>query len=185
MKIKVAISNRHIHLTEDACRLLFEKNISKNKDINQPGQFVANETLDIMTNTGVIENVKIVGPFRKYNQIEISRRDARLLGINPPVRESGNLKDAVDIVVKSSMGQYKLKSCVILANRHVHMCKSLADSLRLKNNDEVMINVPGEKGGMLKSYIKVSDKGVLEYHIDTDDANALNLNNGDEVELII
>lgn len=185
MKVKVGISNRHIHLTEDAYRLLFEKNLTKKNDLNQPGEFAADETLTIENNGKKIENVRIVGPFRNYNQVEISARDAKQLGINPPIRKSGDLNDAVDLIITSDKGSYQLKNCCIIANRHIHMSQKLADTLRVKDNQEVKILVPGVKGGVLTAFVKISENGFFELHIDTDDANALLLNNGDEVELII
>ena len=135
MKIKVGVSNRHIHLTEDAYRLLFEKNLTKKNDLSQPGQFSSEEVLTIEANGKKIDNVRIVGPFRKYNQVEISRRDARFLDINPPVRKSGDLKDACDIIISNERGRYKLKDCCIIANRHIHISNSYAKELRLKDND--------------------------------------------------
>lgn len=185
MKVKVAISNRHIHLTEEAYNMLFTKKITKKNEIGQKGEFAANETLTIEWGDKKIENVRIVGPFRKYNQIEISNKDARLLGINPPVRKSGDLKDAVDLIVTSDEGSYNLKSCCIISNRHVHMNQAMADALKVKNDQEVRVKVDGPKGGEIKAFIKITDNGVFEFHIDTDDANSLMLNNGDEVELEI
>lgn len=184
MKVKVGISNRHIHLTEEAYRLLFDVNLTKKADLNQPGEFASNETVTIKTQKGEIENVRIVGPFRKYNQVEISYSDAIKLGINPPVRRSGNLKDACDLVVSSNKGSFLLKSCCIVANRHVHMSESMARSLRLKDDDEVKIKVDSLKGGVLTSFVKVSKDGFFELHLDRDDAASLQLKNGDEVELI-
>ena len=185
MKVKVAISNRHIHLTEDAYRLLFEKNLTKKNDLSQKGEFAANETLTIENGDKKIENVRIVGPFRKYNQIEISRRDARILGINPPVRRSGDLKDAVSLVITSDAGSFNLKNCCIIQSRHVHMNEQMAKALRVSDNQEVNVRVDGDKGGIFKAFVKISDNGVLEFHIDTDDANSFGLKNGDEVELEI
>lgn len=185
MKVKVAISNRHIHLTEEAYRLLFTKGLTKKNDISQKGQFAANETLTIEWEENKIENVRIVGPFRKYNQIEISQRDARLLGVRPPVRRSGDLEDAVDLVVTSDEGSFNLKNCCIIPNRHVHMNQTMADALKVVDNQEVNVKVEGPKGGILKAFVKISDDGVFEFHIDTDDANSFMLSNGDEVELEI
>lgn len=185
MKVKVAISNRHIHLTEEAYRLLFVKNLTKKNDISQKGEFAANETLTIEWEDKKIENVRIVGPFRKYNQIEISARDAKALGINPPVRRSGDLNGAVDLIITSDEGSYNLKKCCIIPNRHVHMNQSMADALRVKDNQEVKIRVDGPKGGILTAFVKITDNGVFELHIDTDDAFSFMLNNDDEVELEI
>ena len=185
MKVKVGISNRHIHLTEDAYRLLFDKNLTKKQYLSQPGEFAAMETLTIECNGKKIENVRIVGPFRDYNQVEISKRDARLLGIDPPIRRSGDLKDACDIIISNGLKKFKLKNSCIMSNRHIHISKDLANTLRLKDNQEVTVKVPGLKGGLLTAFIKISDNGVFELHIDTDDANSMNLNSGDEVDLII
>lgn len=185
MKVKVGISNRHIHLTEDAYRLLFDKNLTKKSDLKQPKEFAAVETLTIEHNGKKIENVRIVGPFRKYNQVEISTRDAKKLGIRPPVRKSGHLYDAIDIIVTSDKGSFNLKNCCIIPNRHVHMSKKLAETLRVADDQEVKISVPGLKGGLITAFVKVSDDGVFELHIDTDDAYSLMLDNGDEVDLII
>ena len=185
MKLKVLISNRHIHLTEDAYRMLYEKNLTKDHDLTQPGEFAAFERLTISNGDNKIEDVRIIGPFRNYNQVEISRRDAKLLGINPPVRRSGDLADAVDLVVSHDDKMIKLKNCCIIANRHVHINESLAAALRIKDNDELKIKVDNDKGGIIKAFAKVSKDGVFELHIDTDDAFSLGLNNNDEVELIM
>ena len=185
MKVKVGISNRHIHLTEDAYRLLFEKNLTKKCDLKQPGEFAAVETLTIEHDGKKLDNVRIVGPFRKYNQIEISARDAKTLGIKPPVRKSGDLTDAVDMIITSDKGSFNLKNCCIIPNRHVHMSKRLAETLRVVDDQEVKILVPGLKGGLITAFVKVSDNGVFELHIDTDDAYSLMLDNGDEVDLVI
>ena len=185
MKVKVMVSNRHIHLTEDAYRLLFTKNLTKKSDLTQKGEFAANETLTIEHEDKKIENVRIVGPFRKYNQIEISARDARTLGINPPVVRSGDLQNAVDLIVTSDEGSFNLKGCCIIQSRHVHMNQSMADALRVSDNQKVNIKVDGPKGGIFTAFTKITDNGVFELHIDTDDANSFMLNNGDEVELEI
>ena len=145
MKIKVGVSNRHIHLTEDAYRLLFEKNLTKKNDLSQPGQFSSEEVLTIEANGKKIDN----------------------------------------IIISNERGRYKLKDCCIIANRHIHISNSYAKELRLKDNDEVKIVIPKDKGGIVKAFIKTSDDALLELHIDTDDANAFNLNTGDEVDLIL
>lgn len=183
MKVKIGVSNRHIHLTEEAYRMLFEKNLTKKRELTQPGEFVAYETVTIENNGSFIENVRIIGPFRKYNQVEISYSDALKLGINPPVRKSGDLKDAVDLVVTTSSGSYKIKSCCIIANRHVHMNQKTADSLRLIDNQEIKMIVDNEKGGDYKAFVKITPNGILEAHIDKDDANSMQLKTGDEVEI--
>lgn len=185
MKVKIGISNRHIHLTEEAYRLLFEKNLTKKYDLNQPNEFAANETLTIEANGVFIENVRIVGPFRNYNQVEITYSDAKKLGINPPVVTGGNLKDAVDLVIISTKGSFKLKNCCIIPKRHVHISRKMAEALKVRDNQQVKLKVDGNKGGELTAFIKVTEDGYFEAHIDPDDAIAFGLQNKDEVDLIL
>ena len=184
-KVKVAISNRHVHLTEDTYYKLFDKEITKRNDLNQIGQFAANETVDIISGDNAIENVRIVGPFRSYNQVEISRSDARRLKLNPPVRTSGDLGGSEHITLKTKKASITLDEGCIIADRHVHFNTNEANKYNVKDKDRLKIHILGEKRGTIEVFAKVSDDGYFETHLDTDDANAFLLNNGDEVVLEI
>ena len=181
IKVPVGVSNRHVHLTQKVYNQLFDHEPSKRFDLNQPGQFACNETLDIKTAKGIIKNVRIVGPFRDYNQVEISNSDAYYLGINPPVRSSGDLYKSENITLVTAKGEVSLESSCIIANRHIHISKSDALKYHLNNDELVDIEIPGEKGANLKAHIKITDQAFFEMHIDIDDANAFQLNNKDEV----
>ncbi len=184
-KVKVGISNRHVHLTENIYNQLFQNPLSKKKDLSQIGDFVANEMVLLKTEKGSIENVRIVGPFRKYNQVELSKSDSRKLGLNPPVRKSGDLDNSETITIIGKKGEVVLKNVCILSERHIHMSPLDAKIWNVKNEQKVQVRVTGEKSGIMDAYIKVSENGVLAFHIDTDDANAFLLNQNDEVEVLL
>lgn len=180
---KIAISNRHIHLTKEVYEELFDEPLSMKKPISQIGEFASNQTLTIKGPKGIIERVRVMGPHRDYNQVEVSRSDAYILGINPPVRESGDLEDSESITLITDKKKLTLENVCIQAERHVHMNEKMAEELGLKNDDLVKLIVNNDKGGDMEAFIKIKSNGFFEIHIDYDDANAFMLNNGDEVEI--
>ena len=184
-KVKVEVSNRHVHLTEEVYNKIFSTPLTKRNDLSQTGDFACNETVTIKTEKASIENVRIVGPFRNYNQVEIASSDARKLGIHPPVRKSGNLNGSTSITIVGNAGSITLKDVCILAQRHLHMNEQLAKEWNVVDNQMVKVKVNGEKSCLLDAYIKITEKGVLAFHIDIDDANAALLNTGDEVEVLL
>ncbi len=184
-KIKVGISNRHVHLTEEIYNKIFFSSLKKQKDLNQNGEFASEQVLTIKTEKSEISKVRVLGPFRNYNQVEISRSDAYKLGINPPVRKSGDLLNSEKITLIGEKGEVTLQNCCIISERHVHVNPQKAEELGVKDNQSVKISVGGDKACILFASIKISNNGFYELHIDTDDANAAGIKNGDEVEIII
>lgn len=182
-KVKVQISNRHVHLTEEIYNKLFDEALTKKKDLNQIGQFAANQTLNVLTDKYEFKNVRIVGPFRSYDQVEISKSDARKLGLNPPVRTSGDLKGSETITLRTPKATITLEESCIIADRHVHFNSSEAEKYNVKDKDKLKIHIMGEKRGTIEAFAKVSDDGFFEVHLDTDDANAFLLEGGDELVL--
>lgn len=182
--INARISNRHVHLTKEVFDALFDGELSLKTKLNQIGEFASNETLTIRVDDKKIENVRVVGPLRKYTQIEISKRDARTLGVNPPVRRSGDLEGTPKIILETPKGSVETNG-LIIANRHVHMTPDEAKELGVENRQIVKIKIDGEKSGIVDAEVKVSDNGYFELHIDTDDANAFLLNDNDKVTMII
>ena len=186
--IPVGISNRHVHLTREHVEVLFGKGyqLQPMKDLSQPGQYACKETVTIIgPSMKPIEKVRILGPERKDSQVEISRTDSYVLKVKPPVRESGDIKDSAGITIIGPKGSLVLTEGCIIANRHIHM--SLADGTRfgVSDGDYVAVDVFGEKRTrMYGVQIRVSDKFSLEMHLDTDDANAAALKNGDRVKLV-
>lgn len=169
--VEIGISNRHVHLTKEVYEVLFDEPLELDINLNQPGEFASKQRLSILYGDNEIKNVRVLGPFRKYNQIEISRRDSLKLGVNPPVRESGNLEGASLITLKTPKASVTLRACII-AQRHVHMSKEKAAELGVVDKQKIKVRVDGEKSGVMHAYVKVSDNGYFEFHIDTDDACA-------------
>ena len=178
---KIAVSNRHLHLTEEVYNELFDEPISIKRPLNQIGEFASFQTVTLKTEKGEIPNVRLIGPLRKYNQVEISRSDAYLLGLNPPVRQSGDLEDSETITIIGPKGEVTLNDACIQAERHIHMNEKKAEELGLKNEDMVKLIVDNDKGGVMEAFVKVSSNGFFEIHIDKDDANCFLLQTGDEV----
>lgn len=182
MKVKIGVSNRHIHLKKEDFEKLFGNiEFVKDKDLVQPNEFASIHKLTIKTEKNEIKNVRVLGPFRPYTQVEVSRTDAYALGINPPVRESGDLENSEVVTLIGPNGELKTSGC-ILANRHIHISKE--DKEKYNLNDVVNVELQTEKGGILYNvFLKEKEGAVFEMHIDTDDANANLIKSGDEGEI--
>lgn len=179
----IAVSNRHVHLTKEIYDQLFDEALVMKRPLNQIGEYAAEQTVTLKTDKGVIEHVRLIGPLRKYNQVEISRTDAILLGLNPPVRQSGDVEDSEAITIVGPKGEVHLDTGCIQAERHVHMNRGKAEELGLKHEDLVKLKVENDKGGIMEAFVKVTDNGFFEIHIDKDDANCFLLKTGDIVEI--
>lgn len=182
MKIKIGVSNRHVHLSESDFKKIFndDKKLEVVKELTQPGEFASNLKVTLKTPKAIIENVRVLGPLRSYTQVEISKTDAYKLGLNPPVRESGDILDSEDITIIGD-NEVEVSSCCIIATRHIHATNEDIKKYNLEPNKKYSVRVLGEKGGVLDNVsVKVSDNYFFELHIDTDDANAHLLENGSE-----
>lgn len=187
MEISVGISNRHVHLRkEDFIKLFGEQCVLESiKPINQPGQFASNLCVTLKTEKDIIENVRILGPLRSYTQVEISKTDAYKLGLNPPVRKSGDINDSSPITLIGPKGTLELNEGCIIADRHIHILPKQAELYGLSNLEEVAVLLPGERGGILYHVkIRIDENSYYEMHLDTDDANAHLLKNGDIVKIV-
>ena len=155
------------------------------KDLSQTGQYAAEETLIIEGPKSSMKNVRILGPVRKETQVEISRTDAFGLGLKPPVRDSGFLEDSPGLKLIGPKGEVELDKGVIIAQRHIHMNEADAEAFGVKDKDIVSVRVGGERGLIFDNVlVRVRGDFVLEMHIDTDEANAAMLNNGQMVEVL-
>lgn len=185
--IPVGISGRHAHVSQNDLETLFGKGfqLSNLKALSQPGQFAANETVEIVTPKGSLKKVRILGPVRKQTQVELSLTDAIKLGINPPVRDSGDLKDSPGLTIIGPQGQVDIKEGVICAARHIHMTPADAEKFNVKDKELVSVKIDGARGAIFDNVlIRVHENFQLELHVDTDEANAVMLKNGDMVTLI-
>lgn len=187
MKIPIGVSARHVHITEKHFRILFgeEETLTIYKQLSQPTEFASDQLVTIKTEKNKIEKVRILGPFRNYTQVEISKTDARLLGLNPPVRESGDLEKSEGITIVGPKGEVKLNEGCIIASRHIHMRSSDIEKFGLVDVKKVAVLIGKEKRSVLHDvFLKISDSYALDFHIDTDDANACLVNTGDEAVIL-
>jgi len=184
----IGVSNRHIHLSQSDLELLFglDYRIQCQKALSQPGQCAAFETVIIAGAKGCIEQVRVLGPVRKQTQVEISSSDTFRLGISAPTRESGNLKDSGEITVIGPKGSIQLKEGTIVAKRHMHMSPEDAATYGVVDTQTVQVKVLGDRGVTFDNVVvRVSDKFVLEFHIDIDEANGAGIKHGDMGYLLI
>lgn len=187
MTVPVGVSARHIHLTQVDVELLFGPGyqLTKKKEL-MGGQFAANEQCTIVgLKLRAIENVRILGPVRKSSQVEISATDARTLGVNAPLRQSGDTAGSAPIALVGPKGVLYLKEGCIVAARHIHMTPAEAAAVSLQDGDMVSVRMGNERGVVLDNVkIRVDDSFSLEMHIDTDEANACQVKQGDVATII-
>ncbi|WPK11572.1 phosphate propanoyltransferase [Lysinibacillus louembei] len=173
--IPVAISARHIHVNEEDLQALFGPNASLTKDfdLSQPGQYAAKERVSIEGPKGIIHNVRILGPARPATQVEVSKTDALKLGINPPLRQSGDVENSASIKIINGDKAITIKQGAIIAQAHIHMTEEDAKQFNVENNEIVSVEVESERPVTLRGVVvRVSNNFSLEMHIDTDEANA-------------
>ena len=186
--IPIAISARHIHLTREAVEFLFGEGhqLQVYKKISQPGQFACVEKLNLIGPKNRIDGVRVLGPTRRVNQIEISRTDEFRLGLDAPIRNSGDIKNSAPITLEGPNGTLHLKEGVICARRHIHMHTDDAVYFNVSDKDVVEVRVEGTGRGLTFGdvLVRVSPKYKLEMHIDTDEANAAELRSGHEGVLV-
>lgn len=187
MKIQVGVSNRHIHLKQEHLEILFGVGfeLEKVSDLTQPPNFISNNFLKVEGPKDSFEKVRIIGPVRSYTQIEISKTDAYKLGVEPPVRESGDVVGSAPIKLVGPKGSVDLDYGCIIAERHIHIRPEQLKLYNLDSREKVNVFVNNEKGGILLNVaLKVSDDAFFELHLDTDDANANLIKQNDIVDII-
>lgn len=187
MKVPCGVSNRHLHLSQADLEILFGAGaqLTVFRELKQPGQYAAEEVVNLIGPKGTIKNVRVLGPVRKQTQIEVSKTDSFVLGIKPPVRDSGDLKGSAPIILEGPKGRVELTEGVILAVRHVHLHTSEAAIIGAKDKEFLSVRIGGERALVFERVLaRVHDQFALEFHVDTDEANAAGLKNGDEVELV-
>lgn len=176
--IVIETSARHVHLTQENVEVLFGKGatLTPKKYLSQPGQFASEERVDIVGPKNTIPHVSVLGPVRSYNQVEVSLTDARKLGLQPPVRESGNIKGSAPIKIVGPKGELNLTEGVIIAKRHIHFTPEDAEKYGVKNKQIVKVKVNGERALIFDEVIiRVTPTSATFMHIDVDEANAAGL----------
>lgn len=186
-EIPVEISARHVHLTQEAMDVLFGKGsaLTRKRDLSQPGQFLAEERVKLVTARGQIANVGILGPLRKEIQVELSLTDARILGAEAPICMSGDLAGAADVLIVGPKGVVTAKESAIIAKAHVHMTPADARNYSVADGEHVSIRLGTERAITLNDVIvRVRDDYALAVHIDFDEANAAQVSGGKIVGLL-
>ncbi len=178
--IPIAVSGRHCHLTAGIFEVLFGKGATPTPDkaLSQPGQFACKEKVNLIGPRDRIDGVRVLGPLRNIDQVEISRTDEFKLGIDVPVRNSGNIKGSAPITLEGPVGTVTLSEGLICARRHIHMHPDDAARFGVADKDEVAVAIVGGDRDLIFGdvLVRVSEDFVLEMHIDTDEANAALLN---------
>ncbi|PTQ56823.1 MAG: Ethanolamine utilization protein similar to PduL [Candidatus Carbobacillus altaicus] len=182
--VPIGVSNRHIHLSARDLDILFGPGYTLHilRPLSQPGQFAAEETVTVVGPKGAIHHVRILGPVRKETQIEISRTDAHTLGIDAPLRLSGDIAGTPGARVIGPQGELHLERGVIIAKRHIHFHPDDAERFGVRDHDVVRVAVgtSGERGLVFDDVIaRVHPTFALDFHIDVDEANAAGVKTGD------
>lgn len=185
--VPVGVSGRHIHLSQHDLETLFGKGyeLTKVKDLSQPGQFAAKECVTLAGPKGVIQKVRVLGPVRSQTQVEVLAGDTFKLGVPQEIRLSGHLEGTPGITVIGPKGTVVLPEGVMVAARHIHMSPSQAAERGFHDGQVVSLKICGERGGMLDNVIvRVTETGNLDCHIDTEEANAFHLKTGSKVQVV-
>lgn len=171
--IPIELSARHAHLSEKDWYELFKEPPKQVRELSQPGQYLLDKRIRLIGPKGVIDNIAILGPFRKESQIELSVTDSRILGINAPVRHSGDLKDTPGGVISSHDGIIALDRGVIVAGRHIHMNPDDAERFGVKDMDLVCVQTESHRPVIFRDVlVRVNKNFRLSMHIDFDEGNA-------------
>lgn len=176
-KVLVETSARHIHVSREDLDTLFGKGfeLSNKKNLSQPGQFATNEKVEVVGPKGSMK-MSILGPCRKQTQVEVSATDARSLGLDAPIRESGVLKGSAPCKVVGPCGEIEIKEGVIVAKRHIHFNEEDGKNFNVKDGEIVMVRIATPERAIIFDDVvcRVSDKYALAMHLDVDEANAAN-----------
>lgn len=179
--VPIEVSARHVHLSQRDLDALFGAGyvLSPKRELSQPGQFLAEERVSVVSAKGVLRNVAILGPVREHTQVELSCTDARELGINAPIRLSGNTCGCPGVCLVAGERSIQAEECVMIAKNHIHMTVADAEVFGVKNGDTVQVEIRSARPVTFEDVsVRVSDKASLAMHIDFDEANACALQGG-------
>ena len=175
--VLVETSARHVHVSQEDLETLFGKGyeLTKKKDLSQPGQFACEERVQVIGAKGSFPKVSILGPVRPDTQIELSASDARSIGVDAPCRESGDIAGSGACKLVGPKGELELKEGVIVAKRHIHMTPEDAEKYGLKDKQVVSVKIDSAERSLVfgDTVVRVNPQYALAMHIDTDEANAV------------
>ncbi len=186
MKLPIALSNKHIHLSQADVDVLFGAGyeLTHKKDLSQPGQYACEEMVEVVGPKGSTK-MRVLGPVRPESQVEVSLADARGLGIVVPVRQSGDVEGTPGCKLVGPKGEVELERGVIVASRHIHMSLEDAEKFGVKDKDIVSVQTEGERGLLFNNVlVRANAAFKLEMHVDLEEGNAAGVKNGDLVTLV-
>ena len=173
-------SGRHVHVTKEQAQQLFGHPLTPKRELSQPGQYLANERVTVIGPKGAFDNVAVLGPERSAGQVELSMTDARVLGLQAPVRLSGQIKDTPGAVLKSERGSVQLPEGVLVAQRHIHITPEDARRMGVKDKQVVRLQTYTDRPLVFGDVVvRVSPEFQTRAHLDYDEANACGFQNGD------
>ncbi|SHK33282.1 phosphate propanoyltransferase [Paramaledivibacter caminithermalis] len=185
--VPVGLSNRHIHLSKEHIDILFGEGheLTKFKDLSQPGQYACEEKVDLVGPKKTIKGVRVLGPARPNTQVEVALADGFVLGVKPPVRDSGDIAGSPGLKIVGPKGEVEIEEGVIAAARHIHMHTSDGEKFGINDKDIVKVRIEGKRGLIFENVLaRVNPNYALEFHVDLEEGNAAGLKNGDMVEII-
>ncbi|HIZ19252.1 MAG TPA: phosphate propanoyltransferase [Firmicutes bacterium] len=187
-QVLVETSARHVHLSQKDLDTLFGEGyqLTNKKDLSQPGQFACTERVDVVGSKKTLAGVTILGPVRPDTQVELSLTDARSIGVDAPIRESGDIAGSGVCKLVGPKGEVELTQGVIAAKRHIHMTPQDAEEFGVKDKDEVSVKIESDGRSLVFGdvVVRVSTKYALAMHIDTDESNAAGVKPGMMGEVI-
>ena len=178
--VELEASGRHVHVTKEQALTLFGHPLTPERPLSQPGQYLARERVSLVGPKGTFENVAVLGPERKEAQVEVSLTDARSLGVEAPVRLSGNVQDTPGITLKGSAGSCRLSAGVMAAQRHIHLTPEDARRFGVKDKQTVRLQTFTARPVVFENVaVRVSPDFASYVHLDYDEANACGFRKGD------
>ncbi|HVP58071.1 MAG TPA: phosphate propanoyltransferase [bacterium] len=187
--VPIGVSARHIHLTSEVLAALYGAGhqLRRQRDLSQVGEFAAEETVTVVGPNGrALEGVRILGPPRGFTQIELARSDGLRLGLDLPVRKTADLKGSPGVTIIGPAGTVVLREGAIRTTRHIHMSPEDARRFKLTDGQIVRARVEGTRAVTFENVIiRVGERFVLDFHIDTDDANASGAETGSFAEVLV
>ncbi len=178
--VELEASGRHVHVTKEQAMILFGHDLTEVRPLSQPGQYLAQERVELQTPKGRMKNVAVLGPCRKEAQVELSATDAVALGIQPPVRLSGDVAGSAPITLVGEKGTVTLQQGAVIAQRHIHMSPEDAALQGVKNGDTVRLRTLTGRPVILEQVaVRVSPNFRTYAHLDYDEANACGFRKGD------
>lgn len=178
--IPLEASGRHVHLTKAEALTLFGHALTPKRPLSQPGQYLSDQRLTLIGPKGRIENVAVLGPERKEGQVEISLTDGKILGITPPVRLSGDIRDTPGITLEGPKGTVTLPRGLIVARRHIHLTPAAAQKFGVRDRQVVALQTFTSRSCIFQDVIvRVDEQFSPAVHLDYDEANACGFTNGD------